>query len=162
MIDIFQLPRDRWHELKTLRLEALNTEARAFSSSYDEEADFTKEMWQNRMNNILFALADDIPVGMIRYSFETSKKTQHIANIHSLYVNNKYRNQGIGTKLISGVISKITEKKEILKVKLTVNPLQESAVKLYRKYGFDSVGVCKNELHVDGKFYDEMIMEKYL
>jgi RimJ/RimL family protein N-acetyltransferase len=62
---------------------------------------------------------------------------------------------------MTSVILKIKEKKEILKVKITVNPLQESAVRLYTRHGFIPIGVCKKELYVDGTFYDEMIMEKY-
>jgi RimJ/RimL family protein N-acetyltransferase len=43
-----------------------------------------------------------------------------------------------------------------------VNPKQKAAVKLYEKCGFKTVGVLKKELYVNGKFYDELIMEKYI
>lgn len=41
-----------------------------------------------------------------------------------------------------------------------VNPEQKTAVKLYEKFGFQTVGKLKNELKVEDKFYDEAIMEK--
>jgi ribosomal protein S18 acetylase RimI-like enzyme len=162
MIEIAQLPPDKWEDLKKIRLEALKSDSRAYGSSFEEEMALTKEQWQTSMNSSLFAVIDNITVGMIRYHFETPKKTQHIANIYGVYVSKEYRNQGIGNQLMTGAISKIKEKKGTLKVKLTVNPLQESAVRLYTRHGFTPIGVCKKELFVDGTFYDEMMMEKYL
>ena len=62
--------------------------------------------------------------------------------------------------MIESVISQIKKNKNIIKINLTVNPKQKSAVKLYEKYGFKIVGKMKNDLYVDGKFNDELIMEK--
>jgi ribosomal protein S18 acetylase RimI-like enzyme len=43
-----------------------------------------------------------------------------------------------------------------------VNTEQNAAVDLYKQFGFNVVGRLKNELRIDGKFYDELIMEKLL
>ncbi len=162
MVEIVELPPERWEDLRRLRLEALKLEPLAYGSSYEEEQHLPRVTWQARISRVLFAVVDNNPVGIIRYDYETHQKNGHIANIYSVYVNKIYRNQGIGNQLMSSVIKKIREKGGIRKVKLTVNPAQERAVKLYQKHGFNSIGVCKDETCIDGKFYDELVMEKYL
>ena len=39
---------------------------------------------------------------------------------------------------------------------------QEAAVSLYQKYGFKTVGRLTKELRLEGRYYDELIMEKLL
>jgi RimJ/RimL family protein N-acetyltransferase len=50
----------------------------------------------------------------------------------------------------------------VIKIELTVNPVQKAAVRLYRKYGFKQAGRTKKALKIDGKYYDELFMEKFL
>ena len=108
----------------------------------------------------MFAVLNDKPVGMIGYYFEDKIKTKHVANIYGIYVTRAHRNQGIGSKLIASAISAIKGNKDILKIKLTVNPEQKFALKLYRKHGFSDVGTFRNELCINSRFYDELIMER--
>ena len=89
-------------------------------------------------------------------------KTKHIANIFGFYVKMKYRGQEVGTKLMESALEIIQKNMKVSKIKLTVNPEQKVAVKLYEKYGFELVGRLKNELKVDDKLYDELIMERLL
>ena len=160
MIEIKKLSESRWKDFKDLRLESLKTEPAAFGSSYEEEIRLSKKEWKRRINNSLFAFLNEKPIGMILYIFNKKIKTNHIANIFGVYVKKEYRGRGIGKKLIESVISQIKKNKNIIKINLTVNPKQKSAVKLYEKYGFKIVGKMKNDLYVDGKFNDELIMEK--
>jgi ribosomal protein S18 acetylase RimI-like enzyme len=162
MAEIVELPPERWKNLRRLRLEALKTESRAYESAYEEEKDLAREIWEVRTSRILFALVDNIPIGLIRYDFETHCKTVHIANIYSLYVVKEYPNQGVANQLITSVLEKIQENKAIRKVKLTVNPVQEYAVRLYQRHGFNVVGTYNDEIRIDDRYYDELIMEKYL
>lgn len=162
MIEIEKLPSDRWKDYQKLRLEALKNDPLAWVTSYEEEISLPKEVWQNRIGNALFALLDDQPIGTVSYYFEDRLKIKHIANIVGMYVTNEYRNQGIGSKLIDKAISSIKENNVILKIKLSVNPEQVYAVRLYKKYGFDIVGTLKKELLVNGKFYDFLLMEKLI
>ena len=162
MIDVKTLPPERWGEAKELRLQALKTDPTAFGSSYEEEENFTKEEWQMRMKNALFAMSDDSPVGTITYLFDGRLKTKHIARIFAVYVDPKRRGQGIGNKLLETALRLIQENKGIVKVQLMVNLEQVAAVELYKAMGFAVVGQMKKEIQVDGQFYDELIMEKML
>jgi ribosomal protein S18 acetylase RimI-like enzyme len=162
MIEIKKLPDNRWKDYRDLRLEALMSDPTAFGSSYEEEIILPDEEWVNRINNVLFAILNNKLIGMIVYIFNKGLKIKHIANIYGVYVKKEYRNQGIGKKLLENAISLILTNKNIMKINLSVNPQQVAAVKLYEKYGFESVGVLKNDLLIEGKFYDEAVMEKYI
>jgi len=162
MIAVKKLEEDRWKEYRDLRLEALQKEPIAFGSSYDEEKNISEEEWRKRIENALFALSEDKLIGMIVYIRDNKIKTKHIGNIFGVYVTREYRGQGVGKKLMDSVLTQIQKSKDVVKIKLSVNPEQKAAVKLYQNYGFKIVGQLKKELYVEGKFYDELIMEKLL
>jgi ribosomal protein S18 acetylase RimI-like enzyme len=79
-----------------------------------------------------------------------------------MYVDREFRNRGIGKRLMDGVISLIAENKDIRKIRLSVTPEQIYAVKLYEHCGFKRAGLFTNELCVDGRYYGEMPMEKFI
>ena len=68
----------------------------------------------------------------------------------------------MGTKLIDSVLTQIQKSDDIVKIKLTVNPEQNVVVKVYQNCGFKIVGQLKKELDFEGRFYDELIMDKFL
>lgn len=162
MIKVENLPPDRWKEFRELRLEALQNDPLAFGSSYEEEKNLIEDEWKRRIKNTLFALANDKLVGMIVYIIDNKIKTKHIATIFGVYVKKEYRGQGIGKKLIESALVIIQKNVTVSKIKLTVNPEQKAAVKLYETFGFETVGRLKKELKVDDKFYDEFVMERLL
>ena len=162
MIEFRKLPPERWKDLRDIRLEALQSDPLAFASSYEEEKLLKPKEWKKRVENTLFALSNDSPVGMIVYIFSDKIKTNHIANIYGVYVKKEYRSQGIGKKLVDGVISIIQQNTNVSKIQLTVTAEQTAAIALYKKNGFIEVGTLKRELQVKGKFYDELVMEKFL
>jgi len=162
MINVKQLPPDRWKDYRSLRLEALRSDPLAFGSSYEEEEGLAEDEWKRRINNALFALSKDKPVGMIVYVVNHKIKTQHFANIFGTYVKKEYRGKGIGKKLIESAIDNIQENVNVSKIELTVNPEQKAAVRLYEKCGFELVGRLKKKLKINDKFYDELIMERHI
>ena len=162
MIEVKTLNEDRWREYRDLRLESLKKEPLAYGSSYEETKDDTEDEWKDRIKNVLFALDQDKPVGMIVYVQETMSKSKHIANIYGVYVTEEYRGLGVGKKLMDAALTRIKENHDIIKIKLTVNPVQKAAVRLYQSYGFKIIGKLKKELCFEGRFYDELFMEKLL
>ena len=162
MIIIKKLLADRWEDYRDLRLEALKQDPNAFGSSYEEEVILSKDVWEKRIKDVLFALSNNKPIGMIVFIFDKKMKTKHIANIYGVYVKKEYRGLGIGSKLIKSAISKIMKNKTIIKIKLKVNPKQKAAVNLYMKFGFTVAGRLKKELIVNSRFYDDLIMEKII
>ena len=162
MIEIKKLPPEKWQDYRKLRLEALQADPVAFGSSYEEEISRPEEFWRHGIGSMLFAVEDNRPVGMVRYEVEHHIKNKHVAGIYAMYVNKEFRNRGIGKRLMDGVISLIAENKDIRKIRLGVTPEQVYAVKLYERCGFKSVGFFADELCVDGRYYDEITMEKFI
>lgn len=93
---------------------------------------------------------------------QTHSKSNHIGNIFGLYVKKAYRGKGIGGQLIDEALRKFKMHGQVRKTKLAVNTDLVSAVKLYERLGFHRVGILKEELQYDGRFYDELVMEKIL
>jgi ribosomal protein S18 acetylase RimI-like enzyme len=162
MLQIKNFPKERWHEFKALRLEALQKDPLAFGSSYEEEINFTSEKWKSRIDNALFAVFDDKPVGMVVFLINSKQKLNHVAEIFGVFVKEEYRTKKIGKQLVESAINNIRRKENIIKIKLVVTAIQDSAVKLYSSLGFEIVGTLKNELCFESKFYDALVMEKLL
>lgn len=89
-------------------------------------------------------------------------KTNHVYEIYGVYVRREYRGQGVGNQLITAILEEIQTLKGVIKIKIGLNPTQKAAEHLYRKYGFKASGHFKKEVCVDGKFYDEIFLEKFL
>ena len=68
---------------------------------------------------------------------------------------------GTTGKLVEKVLKLVKQNSNILKVKLIVSSTQLAAIELYKSFGFEIVGILKNELKVNDNFYDGLIMEKY-
>jgi ribosomal protein S18 acetylase RimI-like enzyme len=157
-----------WQEYKALRLEALKNEPQAFSSVYEDEANFNDKKWKQRLsgfsdrtNNIMvFAVDGKKLVGMTGVFWGGSEKTKHIATIFGVYVKKEYRGKGIGKLLLENIIKQIDSLKQIKKIKLSVTASQLPALSLYKKMGFELIGKSKNEIKVNGVYYDEYHLEK--
>ena len=162
MVEISKLPKSRWKEYRDLCLEALKTEPAAFGSSYEEEKNLSESEWKGRLENVLFAMHNDKPVGMIVFVFMKQHKLKHVANIYATFVLKKWRGKGIGEQLMDSALHFIKKNKCIIKINLNVNPKQKEALKVYQKFGFKHVGTLKKDLCVKSKFYDEWIMETFI
>ena len=162
MVAVTRLGEDRWEDYREFRLESLKSEPLAFASSYEDERDLSEDEWKRRIGNTLFAVLNNKLVGMIVYVGSNKKKTRHVVDIFGVYVSREYRGQGIGKRLIEGVLADVQKSKDIKKIRLTINPEQKAAVNLYEQYGFKTVGQYKKELNIEGRFYDLLMMEKYL
>lgn len=161
LLRIAKLSSDRWEEYRDLRLEALKSDPYAFGSSFEEEVGLAEDEWKSRMQNVLFAMSDGAPVGMIACLFNDRPKTKHIAEIVGVYVRADHRGEGIGTKMLERALLLIRSKRGIVKVQLAVNPEQRAAVRLYKKAGFFVFGRTKKELKVGRRYCDMLFMEKH-
>lgn len=169
-VKIIKLPVERWEEYKNLRLEALQKEPQAFSSSYEEEVQSSDQDWKDKLIKfsgegnflVLFAEIDGKLVGTMNTHIDGFLKMRHVAYLYGVYVNSNYRGKGVGKKLLEGILEWIGSHPEIIKISLDVTTTQQAAIALYKKFGFEIIGEFKKELFVKGKFYDVYEMEKYL
>lgn len=95
-------------------------------------------------------LLDDKPIGFLEYSLIYDRM-----EINNIRVLDEYQNQGIGTKLMSYLIS-IAIIEKVVNITLEVRKSNDKARHLYHKFGFNEVALRK--------FYygdeDGILMEK--
>lgn len=162
MITIEKLDEDHWRDYRDLRLEALQKEPLAYSSSYEEEKVQPEKFWRERIKNCLFVMADGKPVGMAGVARNTHVKTSHYAEMFGVYLREGYRGNGTGKQLIEAALQEIQSFKGVKIIHVGVNPTQKAAKHLYSKYGFKTVAHFTDYMLVDGKYYDALIMEKHV
>lgn len=79
----------------------------------------------------------------------------------SLYISRESRGKGIGGRLLEA-IQIIAKDNDFHKIVLFTFPFNELGQGLYRKQGFQEVGVFKSQGMLDGNYVDVMAMEKLL
>ena len=82
--------------------------------------------------------------------------------ILGIIVMRKYRELGIGTKLIDMAIKESKKLNNKEKIILSCFSTNERAIHLYKKLGFKVVGVRKNQYYLNSKYYDEVLMEIWI
>ncbi|MGD6993195.1 N-acetyltransferase family protein [Sutcliffiella horikoshii] len=147
---------------RTIRLEALKNKPEAFSSSYEDEIDYSVEKYRGRFNNdhtyTFGAFKGDNLVGTVTLICETKKKIKHRATIVAMYVKPDQRKLGVGKALMNEAINKAKDLKEIEQIYLAVTVGNEPAKLLYTSLGFVTYGVDKNGLKIKDTYFDEEMM----
>lgn len=164
-IEIVMLPPSSWQEYKALRLRALKTEPQAFSSSYEREVAYPDDKWQQRLRDvesgkswIFFGKLNDKLVGMTGAYRDEEDIQNHQVWLWGVYVDPEARRKGIAKLLMEKILGELKGHSDIAIVKVGVNVDQESAKKLYEKFGFKAT---ETELLVlgDGLEHEELILE---
>lgn len=165
---IIKLPADRWREFKELRLESLKSDPLAFGETYEQEAVQPDSYWINflkrangakRSSIVLVAEHRGKIIGRGIVFLGIPERVNHVGRIRGMYVREEYRGKGVAGELLKVLIKTAFSRHDVEKIKLTVNEVQGSAIRLYKKFGFKVVGKLKKEFKVDGKHYDSYIME---
>ncbi len=146
-----------------LYLEALKTCPTTFYDDYDIESEKANHLHLQYIsdNIVVGAFNSNDLIGMIVLELKLSNpKAAHSANIAKLYVTPKYRGKGVGSLLIDHIIS--IAKNLVKKLVLIVGSNNQSAIQAYRCFGFKQFGYSEKSLYYDGKFYDEILMHKFI
>lgn len=93
---------------------------------------------------------DNKTVGYLEYDIMYEKM-----EIENIYVLENYRCMGIGSKLMEYLI-KIANQNKIENITLEVRKSNNIAIKLYKKYGFNKIGIRHNYYENE----DGILMEK--
>lgn len=159
-----------FENIKKTMLHALETDPTAFTVSqaeYMRNSDYWWNMYIDpylRAINASMFLAEENEevVGMIGILYSTKKRSQHVSTIVWFYVAPEHRSKKIGSKLLNACLEEIKSKIDIKKINLTVTSNQKQAIEMYERNGFVEGGRQKDELLINGVFYDFIIMEKFI
>ena len=146
-----------------MRLEALQSEPAAFSSSYEETLAWSDEDWQRRLGDArrmhLLARAQRQPIGIVGGYLGSDDGDESVAQIFGMYVRSEHRGKGIGRLLLTSLIDRLSAFPQIATIRLWVTQTQDPARALYESMGFQVVGKAEVGIVVDDRQYDELIME---
>ena len=102
------------------------------------------------------ALADDKVVGWCDVALKPRPTLRH-SGILGMGVIREYRGKGIGRALMQATLA-AAKASGLGRIELTVRVDNESARRLYERFGFVTEGLCKRHMCVDGEFVDSWLM----
>ncbi len=143
-----------------LRLEALETDPRAFGSSPEELRTFSVQQTGERIRatadgSVLGAFDGRELVGNVGFRRESRAKTRHKGVIWGVYVTSSHRSKGVAGALLSDLIRRFKAYPDLRQVTLAVSSAQIAAMKLYRAAGFESFGLEHAALKIGDEYVDE-------
>jgi ribosomal protein S18 acetylase RimI-like enzyme len=150
---------------KDKRLEALENHPDVFSSSVEEESQYSIEVHASRLraeNAYTFgAFEDTILVGVVTLVTEMKRKLKHRSDIFAMYVTSEVRRDGIGKRLMEAAIAKAKEIEGVEQIYLTVSSNNTPAKKLYESVGFILIGSDPRSMKIGDTYIGEDMMALY-
>ena len=150
--------------VRDLRLEGLRLFPENFGSSWEEEADQPLTWWRGRLAGPARSFGAELDGqlgGLIVVSLNLRVKLAHNAEIGAVYVRPAFHQRGVATLLMQSAMETLKSEEFAGRAKfatLNVTAGNDSAQRLYERFGFKVCGQLERELCVDGVFYDELLM----
>lgn len=161
-MEIKLLTEENIDQYMDLRIEGLKNTPEAFGSSYEEEIMYSKQNMLKRLNQenvqVFGAYEEGRLLGVVSLLFESHSKMKHRARVFGFYIDDRYRNSGIGRGLIKRAIDEARKMGFIEQLYLSVVTTHFIAKRLYKSLGFQTYAIEKRALKVDDKYYDEELM----
>jgi len=147
---------------RSIRLEALKQNPEAFGSTFELESERPPSWFEATLSrtDVFGAFLEGTLAGMAGFITPESSKRAHKGVLWAMYVRPAARNSGLGRRLVESVLTHARERVEA--VQLTVVSENEAARRLYRTLGFIEYGLEKRALKQNGRYYDEVLMVKFL
>jgi RimJ/RimL family protein N-acetyltransferase len=147
---------------REIRLEALKKDPEAFGSTFERESEQPLSWFEAIVNDrdIFGAFLEGALAGIAGYAAQQGSKQAHKALLWGMYIRPAARNAGLGKKLVTSVLDHARGRVEM--VQLTVVSENETARRLYAGMGFVEYGLERRALKQDGRYYDEVLMVKFL
>jgi ribosomal protein S18 acetylase RimI-like enzyme len=110
--------------------------------------------------DIFGAFLEGTLAGVAGYFTHEGSKQAHKGVLWGMYVRPTARSSGLGRRLIEAVLDHARERVEA--IQLTVVSENEGARRLYSTLGFVEYGLEKRALKQNGRYYDEVLMVRFL
>ncbi len=147
---------------REVRLEGLKQNPEAFGSAFAFENDKPPSWFAERIagSEIFGAFVAGELLGLAGYRQLDGPKARHKGLLWGMYVREVARNTGLGKRLVEAVFGHAAGRVEQLN--LTVVAENLAAQRLYISLGFVAYGREKHALKQDGRYYDEILMVRFL
>ncbi len=127
-----------------------------------------EQLLENALNksatHFYIILADDIAVGEFSIQIDPPQLHKKIENTGWIGITigeEKYRGRGIGSAAIKFMEDKCREL-DLVRIELGVFAFNHNAIRSYLNAGYKEFAVLKDFTYNDGKWHDDIRMEKYL
>ena len=125
-----------------------------------EEREYLKGIIKDKNSLHLFLIIDGEVMGSAKISRGIGI-TNHVGEL-GISLKKEARGKGLGEKLIKEVLDKAIKKFNLKIITLDVFAKNKIAQNLYKKMGFQKIGIIKNGVQYFGGCEDSMIMAKYI
>jgi ribosomal protein S18 acetylase RimI-like enzyme len=148
-------------EYSRLRLEALESELEAFSSSAEEHRTLSLDEIRNRLGAagseqfVVGAFAEGQLAATAGFYREKGLKSRHKGYVWGVYVAPKLRGTGVGRKIMQKLIEQARTIEGVEQIQLSFSTTQTAAERLYRSLGFQTWGCEPRALKIGDRYIDE-------
>ena len=108
-------------------------------------------------DHLLVAEIEGEVVGVIGLHTSSRPRVNHKAEV-GMMVHDDWKGKGVGAALMQAVIELADKWLNLTRIELTVFTDNESAIALYRKFGFEIEGTLRKYAFRDGEFVDAFAM----
>lgn len=143
---------------RDLHLEALRKHPAAFAASFEEECDLPVAAFAERLGQLAIfgGFVGGELAGIATLQRFPQRKRRHVAMIWGMYVRDDRRGSGLAGVILQGVLAHA--ECEVDQVELYVAVGNARASRFYRNLGFETYGVMRRSLRVDGVDHDAEMM----
>jgi putative acetyltransferase len=110
-------------------------------------------------DHILVAVVDNEVVGVVGLHTSSRPRANHKGEI-GMMVRDDWQGKGVGAEIMRAVINLADKWLNLTRIELTVFTDNESAIALYRKFGFEIEGTLRKYAFRDGQFVDAYAMAR--
>ena len=147
---------------REMRLEGLERDPDAFSSTFELESAQPLAFFEQRLGNsaVFGAFRGSDLVGVAGFRVQSGPKHGHKGLLWGMYVRPAARQTGIGRRLVEAIIEQARERVEL--IQLSVISENQPARRLYASLGFEEYGIERRGAKYRGKYHDDVLMAKLL
>ena len=158
---------DAYH---ALRLRALREHPTAFAQPYESHeatpisdvSQRLQETSQSPSDFILGMFYGDELIGMVGFRRESRERVRHKGSIWGMYIASEAQGQGLGRALMREAIAIASTMPGLEQINLGVISGNESARSLYMSLGFESYGLERRAIAINGEYHDDEFMQLVL
>jgi len=132
-----------------------------FPKTLEEEQIFIENISTSKTNALLVGKINDEIVCVGSVVSQIRERLSHQCDI-GISVKKKYWNNGVATHLMNEIISFARQNGVCEIIHLGVRSDNVYAMRLYKKFGFEKIGVYKKFFKINGEYFDEILMNLYL
>ena len=126
--------------------------------AWEEERDLPLSDFAARLDQLIVygGFVDGALAGIATLQKQALRKRVHVAMLWGMYVNGEARGTGLADAILQAVIARAEQEVDQLELYVAVG--NEPAARFYRRYGFETYGVMRRSLRVDGVDHDAEMM----